>query len=259
MGRIPTATGHRRGCALQIGSTLSRAIVGLGLLAVGCAAPIHHQYELSPGQAFSGSPSRALLLPINETEPVPDGLEVGEEKVFEQLKSYLESKGLTIETTNTYDYRLAANSASESVHNEMLSAKTNTISGKIDYSSIVPGLLANLKSNADQLILANMVIRTGESKGGKTTRWDGVIRRIDMPARMRMTGNESVASIFVAIYQRDGTVVFSGYGGLDLLFAPNIREERYELIPDRLQNIQNIREGVCVAFYPYFGRQENCR
>jgi len=244
---------------MHTGSIRSWVNVGLGLLLAGCATSIHHDFELSPGQAFSKSQSRALLLPINEIEAVPDGLEVGEENVFEQLKSYLASKGLSIETTNTYDYRLAANSATESVHNERLSAKSNSISGEIEYSSIVPGLLANLDSNADLLILANMVIRTGESTGGRTTQWDGVKRRIAVPARMRMTGTESVASIFVSVYQRNGKRVFSGYGGLDLLFAPNIREERYELIPDRLQNIEHIREGVCIAFYPYFGKDEVCR
>ena len=244
---------------MQIRSTWPWATVGLGLLAIGCATPIHHDYELSPGQAFSESRSRALLLPINETEDVPDGLDAGEENVFEQLKSYLESKGLSIETTNTYDYRSAANNASESVHNERLSAETSSISGEIEYSSIVPGLLDNLESDADILILANLVIRSGESKGGRTTRWDGVKRRIAVGARTRMTGNESVASIFVVVYQRNGTRVFSGYGGLDLLFAPNIRELKYELIPDRLQNLEHIREGICVAFYPYFGREETCR
>jgi len=243
---------------LQIGSTRSWVIGGFGLLLAGCATSIQHDYELSPGKTFSKNQSRALLLPINEIEAVPEGLEVGEEIVFEQLKSYLESKGLSIETTNTYDYRLAANSATESVHNERLSAKSNSISGEIEYSSIVPGLLANLDSNADLLILTNMVIRTGESTGGRTTHWDGVKRRIAVPARMRMTGTESVASIFVSVYQRDGKRVFSGYGGLDLLFAPNMREEKYELISDRLQNVEHIREGVCVALYPYFGTTEIC-
>jgi hypothetical protein len=74
-----------------------------------------------------------------------------------------------------------------------------------------------------------------------------------------MTGTESVASILVTVYLRDGTAAFAGYGGLDLLFAPNIREEKFELIPDRLQSIKHIREGICVAFYPYFGRDEICR
>jgi hypothetical protein len=245
---------------LQIGSTRWWAISGIALLLVGCVTtPIRHDYELSPGQAFSQSRSRALLIPINETEEVPDGLEAGEENVFEQLKSYLESKGLSIETTNTYDYRAAANNASESAHNEMLSAESSSISGEIEYSSIVPGLLANLDSDADLLILTNMVIRIGESKGGRTTHWDGVKRRLAVPARMRMTGTESVASIFATVYHRDGTVVFAGYGGLDLLFAPNFDEEKFELIPDRLQDIKHIREGICVAFYPYFGREEVCR
>ena len=239
-------------------ATPSLAIIAIGLAIAGCETPIRHDFELSPGQAFSASQSRALLLPINETEAIPEGLQVGEEKVFQQLKAYLESKGLSIETTNTYDYRLAANTAAESVHRERLTAATDSISGELEYASIVPGLLANLGSNADLLILANMVIRTGRSDGGRTTSWDGVKRRLSVPARMRMTGTESVASLFVSVYQRDGEQVFSGYGGLDLLFAPNIREERYELIPDRLQNVNHIREGVCVAFYPYFGSDETC-
>jgi hypothetical protein len=243
---------------LQIGARLLGAIVGFGLLAVGCATPVRHEYELSPGQGFNGSPIRALLVPINETEPVPEGLEVGEEIVFNELKSYLESKGLSVETTNSYAYRLAANLASEHARNEILSAEANSISGQIDYSTIVPGLLASLGSDADLLILSNMVIRIGESEKGRTTSWDGVKRRIAVPARWRMSGTESVASIFIAVYQKNGTRVFSGYGGLDLLFAPNIRESRYELIPDRLQDVQHIREGVCVAFYPYFGRDEAC-
>lgn len=244
---------------MQTSAIQSWTIVGIGLLFFGCAAPILHDYELSPGQSFSPNRSRALLLPINETEAIPSGLEVGEENVFEQLKSYLGAKGLSIETTNTYDYRAAANSASQSVQNEMLSGETGSISGQVEYSSIVPGLLANLASDADLLILANMVIRIGESRGGRTTYWDGVRRRLAVPNRMRMTGTESVASIFVTVYHRDGTKVFAGYGGLDLLFAPNFREEKFELIPDRLQNIEHIREGICVAFYPYFGREETCR
>lgn len=244
---------------MQSRPTRSWAIFAVGLLTVGCAAPTRHDYELSPGLAFSESRSRALLLPINETEEIPDGLEVGEEAVFEELKTYLESKGVSIETTNTYDYRSAANRASERVNNEMLSATTGSISGKIEYSSIVPHLLTYLESDADLLIIANMVIRTGESKGGRTVRWDGVKRRIKVGARTRMTGTESVASIFVSVYHRDGKQVFSGYGGLDVLFAPNIREVRYELIPDRLQHIGHIRQGICIAFYPYFGRKEICR
>jgi len=213
---------------------------------------------MSPGQAFNGSMTHALLLPINETVSVPDGLEVGEENVFNELKAYLESKGLSVETTDSYSYRLAANRASEEVRKQMLSAESHTISGEIDYSTIVPGLLANLGSDANLLILANMVIRLGESEKGRTTSWDGIKRRIAVPARWRMSGTENVASLFVTIYEEDGTRAFSGYGGLDLLFAPNVREARYELIPDRLQNIEHIREGVCVAFYPYFGTDETC-
>jgi hypothetical protein len=243
---------------LQLGSTQSRFVFPLILLISGCAQQIRHQYELSPGHTFTGNASQALLVPINETETTPDGLEVGEKRVFEQLKSYLNSKGVAVETVDRYTYRLAANRAAESTQNEMLSADASSVSAQIDYGSIVPALLANLESDAELLIVSNMVVRVGESKGGRTVSWDGVKRRIDLPARWRMEGTETVSSIFVSVYHRDGTQVFLGYGGLDLLFAPNIREEKYELIPDRLQDTSHISEGICVAFYPYFGPEETC-
>jgi hypothetical protein len=243
---------------LRIQSIYVLGIVTLGLLGVACAAPIRHHYELSPGQEYSGSGTRALLLPINETEAPPDGLEVGEDGVFAALSAYLESKGIETTTSDLYDFRVAVRRATVSARNSMLSADSESTSGEIDYSHIVPRLLENLESDADLVVLSNMVIRTGESTGGRSVYWDGVKRRIPMTGRARMTGQESVASVYVAVFKSDGTRVFSGYGGLDVLFAPNIREEKYELIPDRLQDARHISEGICVAFYPYFGAEEVC-
>lgn len=76
---------------------------------------------------------------------------------------------------------------------------------------------------------------------------------------MTWTGNTNVASLFVAIYDRKGARVFSGYGGLDLLFVVNRREKRMDLIEDRLQKTKHLREGVCVAFDPFFGAEKSCR
>ncbi|HXV37702.1 MAG TPA: hypothetical protein VEC18_11165 [Myxococcota bacterium] len=231
--------------------------MAFGALTLGCAQ-IRHEYHLAPGKAFSASATRALLLPINETEAIPDGLEVGQENVFAELQRYLESQGLRVQTVDSYAYRAAANRATESAHERMLAAQTSSAAGELRFEHIVPALFSSLQSDAELLILANLVIRTGESSGGRSTRWDGVKRRIPVPSRWRFEGTESVASVYVSVYERDGSAVFSGYGGLDLLFAPNLREERYQLIPDRLQDLDNIREGVCVAFYPYFGEDERC-
>ena len=74
-----------------------------------------------------------------------------------------------------------------------------------------------------------------------------------------MTGNTSAASLYVRIFDREGAAVFSGFGGLDLLFELDIAHSRYVLREDRLTNEANIAEGVCVAFYPYFGEDVQCR
>ena len=64
-------------------SAQARGVVGIGFLLVAfllaCALPpIKHEYELSPGREFGATMKTALLLPLNETVDVPDGLEPGD-------------------------------------------------------------------------------------------------------------------------------------------------------------------------------------
>ena len=72
-----------------------------------------------------------------------------------------------------------------------------------------------------------------------------------------MTGSLAVASLFVVVYDKQGARIFSGYGGLDLIFELNIPKRRYDLKEDRLQDAGHLAAGVCVAFHPFFGLVED--
>ena len=244
-------------------SAQARGVVGIGFLLVAfllaCALPpIEHEYELSPGREFGATMKTALLLPLNETVDVPDGLEPGEAATTELMIAHLESKGLRVEQVSADDYTAAASQAARLADRARRSGQSQSTSETISFSEVIPHLLDALESNASLVVAPNMVIRTGEFDGGKSAKWDGVRRR-QPGTRGGMTGDTSVASLFVVIYNREGTRIFSGYGGLDMLFEISHRKKRMVLIEDRLQDEGNLRQGVCIAFHPFFGLEERCR
>jgi hypothetical protein len=71
-------------------------------------------------------------------------------------------------------------------------------------------------------------------------------------------GGISAASLWVAIHDGDGERVFTGFGGLDLLFRVDMQTKRFALMDDRLEDINHLAEGICVAFHPFFGEDESC-
>ena len=125
------------------------------------------------------------------------------------------------------------------------------------FSYLIPRILEDLGPEADLVVVPNMVIRGGELRG-KSMRWDGVRRIEPVTERVRLSGTSTAASLHVAVFKADGTHVFSGYGGLDVLWLTNVGAAKVELIEDRLEDEGHLREGVCVAFYPYFGEGESC-
>jgi hypothetical protein len=202
----------------------------------------------------------ALVLPINQTLEVTPGLEKGEREVFDLLVSSLEAEGLRAQTLDPLAYRRALALASRAAEQEMLSASSGSVSESADFARVLPHLLSELGAEVDLVVVPNMVLRSAEATGGRSARWDGVQRRKPgVGPRWRFTGTEPAASLWVVIYASDGTRLFSGFGGLDLLFAVDIREEKMVLMEDRLEDVEHLREGVCVALHPFFGEDASCR
>ena len=230
-----------------------RCLLGLVVVTLvgSCAATPKHQYELAPGRAYTPDLRIALLIGINETNPVVGGLEKGEDTVFELVQSLLKQQGLELEIPKARDHEKAADAAAATLRRRMLSGEAAALR-EIDYADLVPSILEELDSSADLVIVPNMVMRSAVW-GTKTLRWDGVRRRVPGTGAMEMSGTGSAASLHVAIFAADGTRVFAGYGGLDVIWEINRAEEKMDLIPDRLEDIDNLREGVCIAFHPFFG------
>jgi hypothetical protein len=236
-------------------------VLGFELLLIGCVSlRPKHEYELSPGRAFNPGMKSALVLPINETVELPTGLDKGEREVFALLVSSLEAEGLQVQTLDAPEYRRVLAPATRAAEEESFSVHSGSASESVGFSRILPRLLSELGAAPDLVVVPNMVMRVAEASGGRSARWDGV-KRLKPGANpgWKFTGTEHAASLWVVIYARDGTKIFSGYGGLDLLFEVNVREEKMQLWEDRLEDVDQLRQGVCVALYPFFGEDRSCR
>ena len=236
---------------------LGVSILCSAMIAAACSFPPKHEYQMAPGQAYDGELRRVLLIPINEAYERTKGFEKGEEDVFALMKEFLEAQGLEVETLGLNEYREAAKSAFAGARRGMRSGETS-VAREVRYADTIPYILSTVGSDASLVIVSNMMMRTAEWRG-RSLRWDGVRRKGLGTINLRMSGGTTAASLHVAVYTRDGSRVFSGYGGLDLLWGINQHQEKMELISDRLENPEHLEEGICVAFYPYFGEEQSCR
>ena len=211
-----------------------------------------HEYELLPGQAHRPELRTALLVRINTTDPPLKGLEKGEDEVFGLIQTYLTGRGLTLKIADSASHQAAATAAVQAARSASRAGQSGSVSRELRYADLVPHIVEHLEAEADLLIVPNMVLRPAAWQSNQL-RWDGVWRRTPGVGAGRMSGTSTAASLHVAIYTPDGTRVFAGYGGLDVLWGINVGQRKMELIPDRMENANHLRQGVCIAFHPYFG------
>lgn len=218
-----------------------------------------HEYTLAPGQQHHDGASNVLLIPIDAANANPvKGLDVAHERITATIVSHLQSKGITVEQVDRARFHAATDEALRSIQARRMTGAAGTVSATVEFSDIVPEILERLELRSDRVISTNLLMRTGEWNGGSTMVWDGVRRRDRTAGTLAMTGTGTAASLQVAVYASDGTRVFSGVGGLDHVFQFNLQKKIMEIREDLLQDQRNLAEGVCIAFYPYFGNDEYC-
>lgn len=218
-----------------------------------------HEFSLAPGQQHHPGLTRAILVPIDYTNTeVIKGLNVANEKIASLIVAHYASKGIAVEQIPPARFREVAGEAFRAEQAERKSGASGVVSSEITLGDLVPRILEKLESEADLVVDANVVLRMGEWNGGSTLIWDGVRRRDRTAGSISWTGTTRASSLEVAVHDARGTRVFSGYGGLDLIYQFNLQKKSMETRPDVLQDEEHLAEGICVAFYPYFGMDDFC-
>lgn len=254
--------GARSNAAVPLVALASCFLVACFLSACASGPRLKHKHEftLSPGQEHHAGLVRALLIPIDATNDKPvRGLDVENPRINAMIVRHLESKGITVERVDGRKFQELSNSAVRKVRAQRKSGASGVVSADVEFGDIVPELLAGLGNSADLVIAPNLAMRTATYRGSSTIVWDGVKRRETGANNLNWGDFETqAASLHVTVYTKDGTRVFSGFGGLEQVFRLDRQKEKYSQREDLFQDERNLKEGICIAFYPYFGMDEYC-
>ena len=240
-------------------------VFATSLLIVACASGPRirhkHEYTLSPGQEYHPGLAKALLVPIDSTNEKPvKGLDIANDRITALIVSHLESKGLQVEKAAPGELKRATDEAYETVRDQRTSGASGVVASETDFGDMVPAILEELEKPVDLVIVPNLVMRTGLYQGPRTLVWDGVRRR-EKAQDLDFSSYDApvpVASIQMTVFAKDGTQVFSGFGGLEAVFEVDRAAEEFVQREDLFKDTRNLHEGICVAFYPYFGMDEYC-
>jgi len=248
-------------------STSTRAIarillIALCLSALACAggggsgAPrsykIDHEYTLAPGKKLHPGTQRALLFPMNVAFEAVAGLDVANDDLFRMMTEFLAAQGVTATRLSQREYARSSRIAVAKVRKQMMSGESGTVSDQIDLGKIIPLILEEIGSDAQVVILPNIVMRVAEYGGGRLLRWDGVVRRErGVGGGRSMSGRIKAGSLHTLIFDAEGDSVFNGFGGLDPIYEIKMAESKFQVRDDLFEDLENLQEGVCISFNPW--------
>jgi hypothetical protein len=223
---------------------------------------------------------RVVVAPMNLPIQLPPDLEDAVDPVTKELIRYLKAHGARVSTIFESDawslWRDAAEAVQEGREGEPDLAAVASV-----FSRALAG-----ESRFDLLLLPSLVYREAKVTG-RHAQWDGVRRRIRFRVRSgvplgraqpipdpvdssdRSTAGPVVPdyrgqitglSLHTLIFTPEGTGVFQGFGGLDLVHDTVQRREGagessfLRLHSQLLDNPEHVREGIALALDPYLAQ-----
>jgi hypothetical protein len=237
-------------------------IAAVACIVCECAAPRNHLYHKN-GAAFE----RAFVLPLNVVATMPRELIGGASRVEGALRGYLSERGKAIETIGIVDARAAWG---ESVSECRAQAERHCDR----FAGVARVLARRLRKHHDYqtLIIPYLLLRSARiGTGSSTARWDGVKSPVeqsgwgfgpDGPLRL-FGGDIRAASLKVFAFSAEGTKVFEGIGGLDLVdrvYADGGPDTlRIDVREDLLGDAEMLRAGAALALDPLVPRGDESR
>lgn len=238
-----------------------------GLAALACFSPPPHPYRIARGRQGAAGVQTVLLLPLNVLVQLPTQLDRSTERVSRQIAAHLHACGREVVSMSLYEarQRLAQAAAAEGDV-----AKDPQPSDRHD--PLVKRVVAALhEAHAfDAVVMPSLVYRPAHIlQVTSDVVWDGVKRKLGVVGQTPesigsihlqsdFAGDMRGISLYVVVFDAGGDRVFESYGGLDLADEADITDAvkswRWRMVPrnDPLSDTAALREGIAVAFDPYF-------
>lgn len=243
-------------CVLLASATLALAISGCQS---GPRLRYRHEYKMNVGDEHHSGLVTALVLPIDALNEAPvRGIGFKNDRIWDLLVEHLAAHGIEAWKVDSDWLRDLVREVDLTAR---LKARTNTsgtLSNEIGLAQTIPELIDRIGKEPDLVIAPELVVRDAVHQGKRQIVWDGVKRRDTV--ELRGNYRSPSVSMHVEVLARDGKELFSGFGGIEQLFRVDL-SARGKMVQreDLYEHEDNIREGICVALYPWFGLEETCR
>jgi len=217
-------------------------------------------YSYDQTNLINKTPKKVILAPVNLGVPTPSYLAKAERKTKAMVRDYLKSNGFEI--LPDYLYENAWQKAIRTYGNVY-----DPSTGKIDVNAwrgamITVGEVLREQSDADLIIYADLIDHDVQHSNGMQhyARWYGVTRKpalqgsgTGVPMDFEWTQRIKAASLLVSIYDINLNPVFASRGGIDTLYAINMKSSNPVFVRRKklLSNDSYIEEGIEIAFHPF--------
>ena len=254
----------RAGRSVRSRVKCSASIAALAFYAWACASAPSFPYAHGTDSEGNPAPQHFLVLPLNLTVHVPNGLEGAPDDIFSAVAGYLRDRGNSIET-------ISPKAARERWRSSIAEVEASD-TGKHDFEAAVRAFVERARKSRsfDAVIMPALVFRETKIRK-RRVKWDGIVRKYEIvnlseEAKKKKLTNDvspvfSGVSLHVMVFGDDGDSIFQGYGGLDLAHDVDMynvertMRAKLALKSELLKNGKNLREGIAHAFDPYLPRE----
>jgi hypothetical protein len=231
---------------------LASAAAGLAL-ALGCAKP----YFLAP-DAPPGDELRTLLvLPVNFERVTPRSWTGGLDSITHQVHAYLLGTGRVVRAAPVRDVIRDWNEATRAVGG-LRDARGRVEPARYHYARMELVRRVAARSDADAVVWPTVGGRVAKGSAQEGLAWDGVEREVPVetgggPPRYDVQGEFQVASLEVAVFGRDGRLLYEHARGLEPLESLLLGPRRF-WVQDRREPFEDaalLNDQVRAAFEPF--------
>jgi len=218
-----------------------------------------------PGNEGAPGVRDVMLLPLNLVVSLPAELQQPSKRVFELMSEYLTVSRKNVGSLRLYHAR------------RLLDASVREVKSapevEPEFGSAARVFVRRLgeQSQFDALVMPSLVYRKARIYPGTNAAvWDGVKRplsissehdsSLSMDYTYGIQGEIDGVSLHVLVYDANGSRIFEGYGGIDLVHhfdmegAYDAKLGRMVMRRDPLSDEAAIRRGIMTAFDPYLSR-----
>lgn len=222
--------------------------------------PTTFKYEINQEILAGKTLKKVVFANVSLSAPPPSYLTKQNRKIRAMTKDFLQKNGYTL--LPDYHFENAWKQA-----NRTFGDIFDPTTGEIDINAwrgamTTLGKAIREQTDADLIIFTDLIVHDVQHTGGMhhMARWYGVNRKPSiigndsaMPAGFDWTQAIKAASLMVTIFDPNLNRLFSSRGGIDTLYALNIKSSTPSFVRRKkmLSNNKNIEEGIRLAFHPF--------